>query len=71
MYQMYVVTENKNIVILNGTRESFRLRQRNINSDGSKTPAFKFVSYRLMQRESKKNNKVITRGIKYDTKAKL
>ena len=70
MYQMYVVTDNNNIVILNGDRESFRLRQRNINSDGSKIPSFKFVSYRSMQRESKKN-KVITRGIKYDTKAKL
>ena len=55
MFQMYVVTDKKNIVILNGTQESFRCRQRNRLQNGSKVPSFKFVSYRSMMKEAKKN----------------
>jgi hypothetical protein len=71
MFQMYVVTDKNNIVILNGTQESFRCRQRCINSDGSKVPSFKFVSYRSMMKEAKKNKQKVYKGFKYDTIAKL
>ena len=71
MIQMYVITENKNIVILNGTQNSFRCRQRNKLQDGSKVDSFKFVSFRSMLKKSKKNNQKVYKGFKYETVAKL
>ncbi len=71
MFQMYVVTDKKNIVILNGTQESFRCRQRNRLQNGSKVPSFKFVSYRSMMKEAKKNKQRVYKGFTYDTIAKL
>jgi hypothetical protein len=52
MTQMYVNTHNNNVVILNGGRDSFRCRQRN----KAKKNMFKFISYKKMLREKKKNN---------------
>ena len=49
---MYVLTDKKNILILNGERESFRCRQRNKNMNGEKVKPLKFVSYKTMLRES-------------------
>ena len=71
MYQMYILTDNKKIVILNGKRESFRCRQRNkyINDDDVKP--FRFVSYRSMMKEARKNKQKVYKGFKYDTIAKL
>jgi len=68
---MYVVTENKNIIILNGSQESFRCRQRNRLQDGSKVSPFKFVSYRTMMKEAKKNKQKIYKGFEYQTVARL
>ena len=68
---MYVVTENKNIIILNGSQESFRCRQRNRLQDGSKISSFKFVSYRTMMKEAKKNKQKIYKGFEYQTVARL
>ena len=48
---MYVLTDKKNILILNGDRESFRCRQRNKNMDGKKVKPFRFVSYKSMIKE--------------------
>ena len=71
MFQMYVITDKKNIVVLNGSQASFRGRQRNTLQDGSKVPSFKFVSYRLMMKEAKKNKRRVYKGFTYDTIAKL
>ena len=54
MYQMYVLTNKKNILILNGERESFRCRQRNKNMNGEKVKLLRFVSYKTMLMESLK-----------------
>jgi len=54
MIQMYVKTENNNVVILNGIRDSFRCRQRNKDTDDK----FKFVSFKKMLKERKINNRV-------------
>jgi len=54
MYQMYVLTNKKNILILNGERESFRCRQRNKNMNGEKVKPLIFVSYKTMLMESLK-----------------
>jgi hypothetical protein len=70
-YQMYTVTPKNNIIILNGTRESFRCRQRGVLLNGEKVKPFKFVSYRTMHRESRKNKKKVYRGFEYNTISKL
>ena len=67
MFQMYVVSDKKNIIVLNGNQDSFRCRQRN----RSKVPPFKFVSYRTMMKEAKKNNQKVYKGFEYQTIAKL
>jgi len=71
MYQMYVLTDKKNILILNGERESFRCRQRNKNINGEKVKPLKFVSYKTMLRESLKNNKKVYGEFNYNTISKL
>ena len=71
MYQMYVLTDKKNILILNGNRESFRCRQRNKNMDGKKVKSFRFISYKSMIKESLKNNKKVYGEFTYNTLCKL
>ena len=46
MMARYVWNANNNIVALYGTRDSFRCRQRNRDSEGLKVGSFKFISYR-------------------------
>ena len=70
-YQMYTVTKNNNIIILNGDRHSFRCRQRCILQNGDKVEPLKFVSYRKMLKESKKDNSRVHRGFTYYTISKL
>jgi hypothetical protein len=60
MLQVYVKTQNNNVVILNGSRHSFRCRQRNKGTKGQrdkdKKHTFRFISYKTML--SEKNNQV-------------
>ena len=51
MMARYVWNANNNIVALYGTRDSFRCRQRNRDSEGLKVGSFKFISYKEMLRE--------------------
>ena len=67
MIQMYVKTSNNNVVILNGSRDSFRCRQRNKD----KKDTFRFVSYKLMLKERKKLNNRVYGPIAFDTLARL
>ncbi len=71
MVFLYVKNINNNIVGLNGTRESFRCRQRNRNSDGKKVEPFKFVSYKGMLKEKKKWGKKVYLNLDYNTISKL
>ena len=68
---MYVLTDNKNIVILNGKRESFRCRQRNKYINGENIKSFQFISYKSMLKKSLKNNKKIYGNFTYNTLSKL
>ena len=67
----YVWNVNNNIVALYGTRDSFRCRQRNIDSEGLKVGPFKFISYKEMLRERKKSHRKFYDEIHFDTMAKL
>ena len=53
MMARYVWNTNNNIVALYGTRDSFRCRQRNRDSEGLKVGSFKFISYKEMLREKR------------------
>ena len=48
MIRAYVKTQNNNIVILDGNRDSFRCRQRNKD----KKNTFRFISYREAQQSN-------------------
>lgn len=67
MIQMYVVTPNNNVVILNGIRDSFRCRQRNKD----KVDTFRFVSYKKMLKERKKKNNRVYGPLPFYTISKL
>ena len=67
MFQMYVVTPKKNIIILTGNQDSFRFRQRNKD----KKDTFRFVSYRKMAKEKKKKNNKIYGPMPFYTISKL
>lgn len=67
MIQMYVNTSNNNIVILNGERDSFRCRQRNKD----KKDILRFISYKKMVREKKKNNSRVHGPYQFYTISKL
>ena len=64
---MYVNTGNNNVVILNGERDSFRCRQRNKD----KKDILKFISYKKMMREKKKNNSRVHGPYQFYTISKL
>ena len=61
---------SKSILILNTTRECLRIKQRSKNIDGNRCKPFKFVSFKEMKNESKKNNMVID-NIIFFNKSKL
>ena len=69
----YVRSSNsKKVMILTGSRDSFRCRQRNKNMNGEKVAPLKFISYKEMQREIKKGNAEKMNGVFiYDTLGKL
>ena len=67
----YVWNVNNNIVALYGTRDAFRCRQRNRDSEGLKVGSFKFISYKEMLRESKKPHRKLYDEIHFDTMARL
>ena len=67
MIQMYVNTPGNNVVILNGERDSFRCRQR--NKDKNKT--LRFISYKKMLKEKKKNNNRVYGPMPFYTISKL
>jgi hypothetical protein len=50
----YVRTENGQIIILKGDRQSFRCRQRSRLEDGTLSISLKFISFKEMKREIKK-----------------
>ena len=62
---------NKNIIILNGDRQSFRCRQRGYTIDGIKTPSLKFISYKEMLKDIKKTNKNLIGPIRFNSISKL
>jgi len=67
----YVRSENNNsIIILVGDRRSFRCRQRN-KLENDKVNYLKFVSFKEMERESKKYNKKIIGPLRFDTLARI
>ena len=67
MIQMYVNTDNNNVVILNGERDSFRCRQRNKD----KKDILRFISYKKMMREKKKNNSRVHGPYQFYTISKI
>ena len=67
MIQMYVITNNNNVVILNGERDSFRCRQRNKD----KKDILRFISYKKMMREKNKNNSRVHGSYHFYTISKL
>jgi hypothetical protein len=66
----YIRSENGNIIILIGDRQSFRCRQRN-KLENDKVNSLKFVSFREMEKESKKYNKKIIGPLRFDTLARI
>ena len=65
---VYAKTENnKKYIILTGSRESFRMRQRCRLSNQEKVNPLKFVSYRAMMKESHK----IIGECEFNTRSKL
>ena len=66
----YIRSENGNIIILIGDRQSFRCRQRN-KLENDKVNSLKFVSFREMEKESKKYNKKIIDPLRFDTLARI
>jgi len=67
MMPVYVTTENNNVVILNGDRDSFRCRQRNKDKEST----LKFISYKKMIRKRKKNNGRVYGPFPFVTVSKL
>ena len=62
---------NKKIIIMNGDRESFRCRQRNKLADGNRVEPLKFISFKEMEKESKKYGKQIIGPMKFNTLSRL
>jgi hypothetical protein len=53
----YVRTDNShNYIVLYGTRDDFRARQRSVNLQGDKYPGLKFTSYKEITRHPSKIN---------------
>ena len=64
----YILTENKNVIVLEGKRDSFRCKQRD-NSDNHKS--FKFISYKKMLKEMKRTNSRVYGPFTFDSKSRL
>ena len=61
----YVVSDNNNIVVLNGKRDSFRCRQRNTDKP------LKLISYKYMMKMVKRNNKRVYGEFNFNTMSRL
>jgi len=69
---MYARSNNgKKIIILNGTRDSFRCRQRAITMNKEKVPPLRFVSFKETQFMSKKNISKVIGPVQFQTVSKL
>jgi hypothetical protein len=64
----YIITKNKNIIVLEGNRESFRCKQRD-KSDNNES--FKFISYKKMLKEMKRKYSRVYGPFKFDSKSRL
>ena len=70
--KVIVHSENhKNIIILNGSRHSFRCRQRSKKSDGSRVESLGFISYKAMINETKRGNKKIIGPLTFESRARM
>jgi hypothetical protein len=59
------------VLILNTNRECLRLRQRNKDINGMKNTPMRFVSYKEMLKQSKKNKVLVIDNVKFYNKSKL
>ena len=64
----YILTNNNNVIILNGRRESFRCKQRDESYNNKK---FKFISYKKMLKESKRKFSRVYGPYIFDSKSRL
>ena len=64
----YIVTKNRNVIVLEGGRNSFRCRQRD-ESDNHES--FKFISYKKMLKEMKRTNSRIYGPYTFNSQCKL
>ena len=70
--KVYVRSDNnKNIIVLTGDRQSFRVRQRNKMVDGTKISSLKFISYKEMMKNIKKGNKGLVGPLTFYSMAKM
>tara|TARA_Y100000389_G_scaffold179407_1_gene193408 strand:+ start:716 stop:940 length:225 start_codon:yes stop_codon:yes gene_type:complete len=69
---VYVKTNNgKKIVILSSDRESLRIKQRNRMMNQDKCNSLRFVSYKVMQKISKKDNTKVIGPYQFHTISRL
>lgn len=59
------------VLILNTNRECLRLRQRSKDLNGKKNTPMRFVSYKEMLKQSKKNKVSVIDNVKFYNKSKL
>ena len=64
---LYAKTDSNKYIILKGSRESFRMRQRCRLSDSSRVNPLKFVSYQTMMKQSHK----LVGECEFNTRSKL
>ena len=64
----YIVTKNRNVIVLEGKRDSFRCRQRD-ESDNHES--FKFISYKKMCKEFKKKSSKVYGPYTFNSQCKL
>ena len=69
MIQSYVRNSNNKILIIQGGRESYRMRQRSVKLNGKKTDPLKFISYKEAMKTS--NKKPLYGPFTLYTKSKL
>ena len=69
---VYVKSNNgKKIVILSSNRESLRIKQRSRMMNQNKCKSLRFVSYKVMQKEFKKDNTKVIGPYQFNTISRL
>ena len=75
MIASYVRNDNNNVVMLLGSRDSFKCRQREYNSDGEPIKdtkeSLRFISFKDSQKIINKKNKIIYGPLVFDTLSRL